>query len=273
MSDPAPAPAPAPAPSPAPSATWYDGFDAETKGYISNKGLDRLEAPAALEKVIGFHRNAERMLGAPHDQLVRLPKDAGDTAARQNIFTKLGKPANANEYKFEGTTFPDQDAEKTIRDLAFKYDLTQDQAAGMARDMIANMTEADKTDLAATTAAQAQERKDLQKDWGFNFNANMEVARAGALRMGLTQEQVGAMEKQLGYKALMEGFHKIGVAFGEDKFVTSQHTGKVMTVEGAKQRLNELKADRDWSKRYLAGGANEKREMADLMQIAYGKAS
>jgi hypothetical protein len=98
----------------------------------------------------------------------------------------------------------------------------------------------------------------------------------GARRLGITPEAVKALESQIGYASVMDSMRKIGAARSEDIFVETQGNGgggKVTTREGAMSRKQELMADKAWSKRYLEGDVEAKREMLQLNQMIDGEAA
>ena len=75
-------------------AAWYDSFSDEgLKGFVQTKGWD------APEKAIHSYRELEKFIGAPKDQLLRLPKDDTDTEGWDAVWNRLGRPASAAEYK------------------------------------------------------------------------------------------------------------------------------------------------------------------------------
>ncbi len=114
----------------------------------------------------------------------------------------------------------------------------------------------------------ATEKAALLTDWGVHADANLIVAKAAAAKLGVDAAAVGALEKQVGYKVVMQMFHKIGQAMGEDRFIRDANSGNpVLTKEQATSKRQELQRDPDWSKRYLAGGAAENRELQALIRI------
>ena len=97
------------------------------------------------------------------------------------------------------------------------------------------------------------------------------VAKQAAAKLGVTPEQVAALEQTVGYAKVMEMFRDIGTKIGEAKFVSSTGpTGGIMTREQAVAKRAELMGDTNWAKRYLDGGAPEAREMNALLVLIAG---
>lgn len=248
---------------------WYDGADADTLGYLQNRGLDKKDVKEVALASIKAHREAMTKLGAPPDQLVRLPKDANDVETRKALFARLGKPDSPDKYDLKAAEDGGASPEfvEFLRKTSDKLDLTAEQARELAKDFIVYADGTTKGDEAGQAAALEQERADLRKEWGANFNANLTIARMAAQKVGIPPEAVAAIEDAAGYKVVMTALQKIGMAIGEARFVTSETTGNVMTREGAIARKAELMKDTEWTTKYLNGDANKVREMTDLNRI------
>lgn len=256
---------------------WYDGHDAELVGHYQNKGWDKLTPAEAAREAAKAHREAERFVGVPADQIVRLPKDANDQEGLNALQLRLGRPQTANDYKFDAVKFSDGSAldngfADTMKQLAFNNGLSQVAAEKVAEGFVKYQESQAQTQSAEATAALATQRAELQKNWGANFDAMMLVAKNAATALGIKPEVVNALEGQIGYKGVMEMFANIGSKIGEDKFISNINPNApgVTTREQAVARKAELMADKTWTERYLAGGAAESKEMTALLTIITG---
>lgn len=251
---------------------WYDGADAETVGYLQNRGLDKLPPNEAALKAAGFHREAERLIGAPANEIVRLPKDPNDAAAWAAVRTRLGAPADEKGYNFADIKHADGSAltadEVTAwSKRALTLGLRPSDAVTLVADTIKAGDEAASSGLVEKQGKIAAEKTALAQSWGPNFEANMFVAKRAAAALGVTPEAIQALEGQIGYKAVMEMMRNIGSKIGEDKFVMSQQPGGIpqaMTREQAVERKASLMADKVWVKAYLEGDNQKAAEMTAL---------
>lgn len=278
--DPAPAPAPAadPAPAPAadPPATWFTGkVDEETVGYLKNRGWDtKTGAEVALES-IKAHREAERLLGAPAAELIRLPKDANDPAWA-GIYQRLGKPANAGEYDFSGVKHSDgAELDATLvaaaQQRAFDMNFTKQQAIDWMRGEIKSQETIATAKEGEQAAKLATEKDTLKTNWGANFEVNKLVARNAAVALGVKEADMDALENVVGYASVMEIFRNIGQRIGEDKFIVNPNKpNAAMTRDQAVSQLAELKKDKAWTDKLLAGDTKVKREYDDIQAIISG---
>lgn len=256
---------------------WYDGHDAELIGHYQNKGWDKLTPAEAAREAARAHREAERFVGVPADQVVRLPKDASDTEGLNALQLRLGRPQAKDGYDLSGVKFSDgSDLDNgfadTFKDLAFRAGLSNDRAVEVAQGFAKFLEGQDAAETAERTARLETDRAELKKNWGSNYDAMMLVAKNAAAKLGVTPEGINALEGQIGYKAVMEMFANVGSKIGEDKFVNSINPNApgVMTREQAVARKAELMNDTAWTKRYLDGDTSANRELQALLTIIVG---
>lgn len=256
---------------------WYDGYDSETKGYVQNKGLDKKTATEAFLEVSKFHREAEKFVGAPTNEIVRLPKDP-NAPEWKAVYERLGKPKEAKEYdlstvKRAGDKAIDDALADTLRNAAFSSNLTKEGATRYASEIVKHLDAQDAARAALDADKISAEKAELKKNWGNNEAANMVVAQAAVRALGIDPAAVAALEKGVGYSKVMEMFRSIGTKIGEDKFVRSENGGTgVMTRDQAASEKKAKMSDKAWSDRYLKGGVEEQRQMLVLNKIITGTA-
>ncbi len=253
---------------------WYSALDADTQAYITAKGLADKDAATAFAEAAKSHRQAEQYIGAPAEQLLRLPKATDSPEAWDAVHQRLGKPVAADKYDLSAVKFTDgsevdQAFTDFVRAEAFKGNLSQPAALAMAQGFVNFLEKQTSADAGEQTAALEAQRTELKANWGQNFDANLFIARQAALKLGLTPDQVAAMETSMGYKNLMEAFSTIGRKIGEDSFIAAPPGGGdgTMTADQAKARIGEMKVDSEFQKRLLAGGAAEAREFKAMHEI------
>lgn len=269
--EPTPAPAPAPTPTPAPAdKPWHDGFDADTLGYLQNRGLADKDAKTVAAEAIKAHRNAEKALGVPAERLIKLPADKTNPAEWDDVWKRLGKPKEATEYQLEklgeDNTFVDG-----MRAALFENNIPKEAGEGVVKavnklfsDFFGNKAKADE-------AALAVEKGELAKNWGPNVKANEVIAERAATTLNV---KVDDITSALGYKKGMEFLHTIGSKIGEDNFVNPNSGGvRITTREQAVSQIADLKADQGFVAKYRAGDIAAKKQMDDLHILAYGSAA
>ena len=256
---------------------WYTGADPVLVGHLQNRGWDKLDPKAAAIEAAKAHSEAERYVGVPAAQIARIPTDPKDAAGWAALRQKLGAPADATGYDFstvkkaDGTEIDAAFADN-LRKTAFERGLSKDDAAVVADSLTKYLDQSASAREQERLAQVETERTELRKDWGPNYDALLFVAKNAAAKLGVSPEAVAALEGQVGYKAVMQLFQKVGTALGEDKFITSQAPGGngVLTREQALAKVAELKADQGFVNRYLSGDVAAAREMSGLHVLIAG---
>jgi hypothetical protein len=277
-------PPPPPPPAPPPVPAWHEGTLPEVIGFWQNKGYDITSPKALAEKLTEQYRAAEKHIGAPPDQILRLPKADATPEEKAAFRQKLGAPAKAEEYDF--STVKDAAGQPLAQPLAdalrasfLAHGIAKDTAPAVALDVVKALDSVKKTSSTVTDAALAEERGKLEKNWGgkesTTYRFNLLQAREGAARLGLDENAVATLENLMGYSSVMDALRKIGNARKEDVFVDNPAAsgGKVTTREGALSRKQELFADQAWVKRLNSGDAEAKTEWKRLNQMIEGEAA
>lgn len=263
---------------------WHqgvEGVDQEMVGHWQNKGWDANDPAKIAVAASKAHRDAEKLIGSRVDHdMVAVPRalDKGDWNA---VWTKLGKPAKADEYDFKGIAHKDGTALEdnfinSMREAAFKANLPKSAATDVVKAVV-DFYEGKDTSAAGDKALKiAAERKALATDWQTTpeqlaGSPHMKMAQQAAAALGVDVEAVNALEGQIGYAAVMKMFRSIAGKIGEDKWFTGEGKGQglngMLTVEQAVARKGELKADQTWVRKYLDGDTAARQEMGNLDTI------
>jgi len=250
---------------------WFDALDADTKGYITNRGLDKGDPTAAFVNAASAHRAAEKLIGVPADQIIRLPKPE-DSAAWNGVYDRLGRPKDAAGYDFSAVKeTADENFLKWAGETAYKLGLPKAAGETLVQEFVKQAAAGETAAAEALKATQQTELNELKKDWGVHFEVNKQLASQAALKVGVTQEALAALQAQIGYKSVMQLFHKLAVGMGEDKFVRGGGQGSdILSVDQAKDRLTALKNDQAYVKAWLAGDTEKAKEMQALHKIIAG---
>lgn len=261
--------------SPPVAPPWYAGLNDDHVGVLQTRGIHDKPAHEAIANLIEGYRNAEKVIGIPHDQVVRYnPQDEAVTKAFNK---RIGVPDTVEGYDLTGLkltdgTDPDADFLGFIRETSLRNGIPAAAAKSIAADLI-KYVDANNTQDTTVDQAKAQaERQALLDNWGQRTESNMFIARSAAEKLGIAPEAVTALENAAGYKATMEMFLKLGLQMGEDKFITNQNPAApgVFSREGATARLTELQADTGWTTKLMAGDAVTLREFRALTEIVAG---
>ncbi len=268
----------------APSAPWYQGkADDRIIGAWQNNFPQHVNDPALLAVAATTSwLEAQKALGVPADQILRVPTKADDPAW-SNVWKRLGRPDQPTEYVLKNAKGEDLAAPVAdwLRSTAHKANLSKDAAATIAAEF-AKFNETQVTNAQAEYDAKLAEGKsELAKNWGSNHAANLEVAKAGARALGVDAQVVASLEQTIGYAKVMEMFRVVGSKTSEGKFVASpngagNNGNGPMTLQQAIAKKEELFADKLWVDKFSKGdraAARELEAIEHIMAAAMGNAA
>lgn len=246
---------------------WYEGFqDASVKDWAAGKGWKSPEAATQS----AWH--LERLLGA--DKAGRglvLPKDEADAEGWNNVYSKLGRPASADAYEIPVPEGDTGEFLKTAKEWFHGLGLNNKQAQGLAEKWNAHgqqMMEAEENQF---LAAAERDIESLQTDWGDQFNVRAEVAKRAMREAGLTPEEGQQLERALGVAKAAKVFEFFGKHFMEHeaKGMDGGSNKFGVTPVEAKSRIENLRGDPEFTRRYISGDADARAEMERLHKIAF----
>jgi len=258
------------------SGDWFKTFDSDTRGWLENRGLDKLDATAALPKVIDGFRNAEKKLGVPSDQLLRLPQDRTVEGSMDSVYNSLGRPEESGKYEL-GSGEDDADFATWAQEKFHKLGLSQNQAKslyGEFTNMIGTASEKNDSDAKLQNEA---DMSDLKSEWGATYERNLNIAQGAIRALGASAEVVDKLEEAMGFSDVIKLFNTIGQKIGEDTFVSGDTNaafpGLPSTPEGANAKILELKRDKEWVTKYNSGDHEARQLFTNLHKIAAAAAA
>lgn len=256
------------------SKPWHDGVEAELLGHFQSRGLDKMSARDAAISEAKAYREASKLIGAPPESMVRIPKEAADTEGWNKVYDRLGVVRDPAKFDFSTVKFADgtaldEDTIKSFRQDAIDLKLTADGAKDYAKKIVAQRDAQKAAEQTAYTEKLAAEKDTLKKNWGSNYNMNLVTAQNAAKTLGIQPDEIKALEGTVGFSRVLEIMRNIGARTGEDKFVQGGGGG-AMTVEQAKSELAMLERDTDWSNKFQNGDVNAVKRFNDLTRMAVG---
>lgn len=272
------------------AAPWYgDKVDEVTRGFWQNKGLDPNDPVAVANGVTKMYREVERFVGAPPDEMIRIPKPNAAESDIRAYWNRIGVPAEAKDYDLSAVKLTDggeldRGFVDMFRAAAHSARVPKDQATPMLTALVKHMEANDAAELADKTATVKAEQELLDKNWGTNKTYNMAIAQRALDDMGkaagLTPEQTKkawdalSTVGGLGASYAMEMLRMIGAKMGEAPFVPSQPgqggNDQVMSKAQALAEIESLKADKGFYKQLVTDKSVEaQRRWQNLHKIAY----
>lgn len=248
---------------------WTSTLNDDFKGFVGNKGW---KDPS---QVVDSYRNLEKLLGAPQNEVIRLPKD-DDTAGWESVHSRLGRPATPEGYKLE---VPKEGGSpefaKWASEVFHKNGLSEKQGKGVVELWNKYAAESGAAQKQALTDKITAETTAIKKEWGAAYDQNRAVAQRAAREFGLPNNVMDAIESAAGTNATLKFLHAVGSKLGDAAWVggnggSNGSANGPMTPAQAKERIAANRANPDFVKRYTQGGTGSKEymEMAQLHQYA-----
>ena len=254
---------------------WFDGYDQETKGWMESRGMTKLEPLAALDNAIKGFRNAEKYMGVPHERLARIPEwDKADKTELDAFYNKLGRPADPKGYDIKLPDGVPRDYADAAAGKFHEIGLTPQQARALVEWNNQYGQEAASKVAEDQKAAVAEQEKNLRRDWGMAYDKNDAMAGDAIRRMsekvGFSDGDLQKLTNAIGFDKAMKMFAEIGSTMTEDTYVDSSGVSFApKTPNAAQAKISQLRQDREFSAKLLAGNAQAKAEWDRLHEMAY----
>jgi hypothetical protein len=184
------------------------------------------------------------------------------------VFDRLGRPPTPDGYSIALPEGADPAFATTAREWFHTAGLTKAQAESISGKWneyaVAQATQSQQAEQEALRV----EHEQLKADWGGAFGTQTEIARRAAMKLGLDEQAIDALQKAVGFSKTMKALAKAGEAFGEDKALgVGEGTGLMTTPEAARGRKAQLMADKDWRAKAMNPASAEWAEMKRLDKI------
>jgi hypothetical protein len=259
---------------------WDDATRTSREGLLGSlkvKGWDQKPHMEALQEAVKSYHEAEKVIGIPREQLVRMPKDAADKEGWAAFNAKIGVPEKADGYDFSKIKFSDgSDLDdsfiNSMRESVYSRGIPAAKAQELVGDFVKFMEGAEAQEAATRQAAIVEGRAQIDASWGAKKEANTFIATQAVTKLGLPQEFIQNLENTAGYATTMQTLLKLGQMMGEDKFVATGDgpVKGILTREQAQAKLDELKRDSAWSAKVSAGDFKANEEFNALVRIVSG---
>lgn len=233
----------APAPAPVPTSFLDEIQDSAQREWAQNKGWKSAAA------VVQSAYNLEKMVGAPADQVVRLPADLSSGEAVRPILAKLGLPEAPDGYELPTPTdmTPDEGFMNWSKEAFHKAGLTKGQATdlvGQWNEYVQGQVQAQQEEQQSRVTAEEQA---LRKELGQGYDVKMRMAQNAARSLGIQETDIDALEQSIGYARTMRLFMGLGEKLGESQFIGSDGETRgfnsQMTPAAAREAYNRMVAD------------------------------
>ena len=232
-------------------------------------GLDRepsLRNFDSVDKLAKSYVHAVKKMGVPPEQMLKIPQEG---EAWDDFYTAMGRPESPMAYDFGGN---DSEEMNDFREAAFELGLTQNQAHNLLEKVAENAQNEQAKHNEALEQAEMQGFKQLQKDWGGDYDKNMDYARRAFGRYA-SPEALELMENTgLGnHPEMLKLFSKIGEQLSEEQLLPGNASGFGQSPGDAESTLRERMNDPEFRNALInAHHPNHKEAVAEKSKL-YGR--
>ena len=216
-------------------------LDADVKALVTDR---QWKTPNDLAK---SYQNLEKLTGVPPEQIIKLPK-GDDPVAWNDVWTRLGRPAKAEDYKIP---LPEGDKGEFAKEAAKWFHdagLTQAGATKLATKWNEHQAAQQKAYTEGIAARDVKEVGELKAEWATDYDKHAAIVDKAAETFGMTLEQLGALKQVMGPKAAMNFMRNIGSKLGieDPNFVKGDGpTGfNNMSPQQAQEEMTRLRKDK-----------------------------
>jgi hypothetical protein len=247
-------------------AEWLQGMAPELQALAKAKGwkgpADLAASYQSLEKVYGAEKAGRTVLA--------LPKDDAPAEEWAAVWAKLGRPEDAAGYKLAEGDGVDAAFAEWAGGTFLEAGLTTKQAEVLKTKWNAlqgSMVEAEDKQFMEQAKS---EFGALKTEWGGQFDAKLELGKRFAAKAGFSEGELGAIERVLGTRTLLERFAEMGARLGEDTMPADAQGASGLPGQGdALAEIAALIGDKAFQAARLRGDREAREKWDRLHQAAY----
>ncbi len=251
-----------------PPPNWREGVSEE---FASDPSLADINS---LDDMVKSFIHAQRMTGKDK---IPLPGDDATKEDWDNVYDRLGRPENPQEYQMEA---PDEipegfvyntDHEQKMRELFHAEGLTNKQASAIWSKIQEETANNFKGFVSGVNERLTNEHAELNKEWGVKRKENLELAGWVAREFGgesfvkfLNESKIGQEPQFLRVAAA------IGAKLGEDRQNVQTKSSGSLTPAEAMSKITAIQSDPKHA--YHVGDATGHKEAVEKMAGLYAMA-
>jgi len=239
------------------------------------QGLEKFKSVDDLAK---SYKHLEKLQGKEH---LPIPTDENDSDAWNEVFKRLGKPDDPNQYEFpslaEDAQFqPDETFTEGLKQKAHELGLTPKQASELYRWYAEDIGEQSvKQSQEQAQKFRQESEQQLRKEFGNEFDNRVKAAQQAVHQFG--GDDLAQLLEQTGlgnHPAIVKAFAEIGVnVLSEDKIGGSGPRQFGYTPDQAMDEISRLKQSDEFMQKYMdrntPGHQDAVERMTRLYQAAY----
>ena len=225
----------------------------------------------SVDKLAKSYVHAVKKMGVPPEQVLRVPTDE---VSWTDTYNALGRPESPEGYDLSG--YEDGESDYSgFRKMAHDAGLNQTQSEiildTLKNEYLNNQEQYDN----ARESQEVDGLKSLQKDWGPEFNKNLNLAQRVFNRFADKDTLDYIEETGVGNNPnMIKMLARSGEAFSEGgPILTGEARGSGLSPQEAKDTIQAKLSDPDFKRAYLTASDPNHKEAVKTMQRLYDKSA
>lgn len=241
------------------------GLSKDALDFVGGKGWKDAGA------LLGSYQNLEK----DYRQSVKIPGEDAKPEDVAKFWARMGRPEKSDDYKLEGYKPPEGglDLIPWFKGIAHKHNLPSKAFEGVAGEFVQHMNEVAKQEQEQYVAQVQTQMDKVTKEWGPEAAIHQRNIQLFRQAFGLSTDDTTEMMLAIGPEKWAKFASKAGGYFAEAKIGGDLPGGGSqfgMTKEAAQARIDEMKVDPAFAKRWADQDATAVNEMKRLQRIAAG---
>ena len=237
-------------------------------------GLDRepsLRNFDSVDKLAKSYVHAVKKMGVPPEQVLKMPNDE---ASWDETYNALGRPVSPDGYNFDNYEHEGGDL-SNYKEMAHRAGLNQAQAEIILDTVQNNIINSEQAYDEQREQEEVNGLKSLQKDWGPEFNKNLNLAQRVFNRFADSETLDYIEETGVGNNPQMiKMLARIGEAFSEGgPVLTGEPRGSGLSPQEAQETISAKLSDPEFKRAYMTASHPNHREAVKTMQKLYDKSA
>lgn len=256
---------------------WYEVAlpDGPAKQLIAEK---KYANPVVLAN---SYYEANRTLASKNaDNSVIVPGDNATDADRNAFYTKMGRPADPTGYKDTVVwgDNPDPQMQEFASKLGFDLGLNPKQVSTLVSRWNALAGEFETNGAEAYRTQNESQVASLKAEWGANFESSIAAGQRVLTALknnGITEDDLSAIEANIGAAPVIKLMATIGKLTGEASFMQGAHGALAdpanLSPEQAAAEVTRLRGDAEFNKMYTDAKHPQHKDAVDRMAALFVK--
>lgn len=239
------------------NGVWYGNItDTNVINLINTKGWDKAkDASEGVSKIVTAYGSLEQMHGKLASTNTPRPAKDADQKTWNEYYAKIA-PSDPKDYNIEMKEGMNKDLVENAKKWFHELGIDERQGPAFISKYNAFVESENKKVTDKFAADTGRELKEFADEQGSKFDDSMELSKRAVAfleeKTGFDKSKLSSLEKAIGTKTMLKMFLEVGRMTAEARSPDGGGNNAFMnTPDYAKNKISELRADKDFMGRYM----------------------